>query len=143
MPLVDAPEGFQAKLRALDPTLSARLVNVKVNKLGDRDWRWALFWTSPNSGRSYQVYLVEEAREPLELVGAFRPLDDRVILDLKRLDAWNRGDKKIMDEIVAVEEGMVNAIDKDTEELCRGMSKHFRRLFAGNILVQVGWTAPR
>lgn len=143
MPLVDAPEGFQAKLRALDPTLSARLVNVKVNHLGDRDWRWAIFWTSPKSGNSYQAYLVEDAREPLELVGAFRPLDDRVLLDLRRLDAWNRGDKRIIDEVVAVEEGMHDSSDRDLQNHCEGMSKYFRRLFAGNPLIQAGWTAPR
>ena len=143
MPVVDAPDGFQAKLRAVDPSLTARLVNVRLNQKGDRGKRWAIFWTSPHSGKEYQAYTVEEARLPGQLVGDFRPLDDRVLVDLRRADAWNRGDKKILDEMQAVDDAMHNEADKETADLAEGIAKEYRRLFAGHPLIYSGWTAPK
>lgn len=144
MPLVDAPASFQAKLRALDPALSARLVNFKLNRKGDRGFRWVIYWVSPKSGIERVAHIVEEAVDSsFELRGGFRPLDDRVIRDLYLMDAWNRDDKKILDEMQAVSEGMENESDKEVEELATAMAKDFRRLFAGEPLVASGWTVPR
>jgi len=143
MPVVDAPVGFQAKLRAFDPALSARLVTVKLNSKGDRGKRWAIYWTSPHSRREYKAYTVEEPRGQGDLIGDFRPLDDRVLVDLRRMDAWNRGDKKILDEMQEVNDALEHSIDKETGDLAEAMSKEYRRLFNGHPLIASGWTAPK
>lgn len=140
------PEGFLRDLRALDPKLSARWTPVDVKPRqpedtpGKYERRWQI-WYEDQHGREFLVLTVMEPPEPGEKYGAYRPLDQRVIGLLKRVDAYNRGSREIVREIEKAEEAAQAAARQGYRDFTFNFNNYYRRALLGNPLIHTGWRA--